>query len=198
MRDDYTTCARFFFVHFDRHNLEVPPIQLSYFASLLGNFFVHELLPPPSLSPPPAEDRDPSILDMEDTIVSQRYAQRAQELLSSFPPSCPSLKPHDLELTGRYPIAAGGFANIWEATYHNRKVVLKSYRHYASFDTSAVDAVRGSHSYRKSANRFDLEVPQRSSRMQPAPPRRRERTIYRGVLNGSPPLRHRLRVHGKP
>ena len=165
---------------------------------VVGEFFCSRVAPSPLTIAPPAEDRDPSILDMEDTIVFQRYAQRAQELLSSFPPSCPSLKPHDLELTGRYPIAAGGFANIWEATYHNRKVVLKSYRHYASLDTSAVDAVRGSRSYRKSANRFGLEVPQRSSRMQPAPPRTRERTIYRGVLNGSPPLRHRLRVHGKP
>lgn len=43
-------------------------------------------------------------------------------------------------------MAAGGSANIYEATYDGRKVVLKSHRCYVSFDVAQVIAVRCNHS----------------------------------------------------
>ena len=52
--------------------------------------------------------------------VSQRYAQMAQDLRSSIPFTCRWLDPEDIKLVGEYPISAGGFTNIWEATCDGR------------------------------------------------------------------------------
>ena len=112
------------------------PIRL-----IIGGSLPSQSLHRPSPLPRP-EARGPPISVVDGTAVSQRYAQIARELLSSFPSSYPSLNPHGLKLTGRGPVAAGGFADIWEATYESRKVVLKTYRCYVSFDASEVVAVR--------------------------------------------------------
>ena len=42
-------------------------------------------------------------------------------------------------------MAAGGRADIWNATYGGRKVVLKSYRCYMTSDVVQIAAVRCSH-----------------------------------------------------
>jgi len=52
------------------------------------------------------------------------------------------LSPEDVELVGEHPVAAGGFANIWQAIHDGRRVVLKSYRRSMSFDVARVIAVR--------------------------------------------------------
>ena len=42
-------------------------------------------------------------------------------------------------ITGSKPIDAGGFADVWEGTFENRKVCLKSYRSYR--DVTNLDTV---------------------------------------------------------
>lgn len=74
---------------------------------------------------------------------AQRYPQMAHDLRSSMSlATCRWLNPEDVGLVGERPIAAGGFANIYEATYDGRKVVLKSYRCYVSFDVAQIISVR--------------------------------------------------------
>ena len=72
---------------------------------------------------------------------SQRYARLAQERISSLPPPYRWLDPEDVKFIGEHPVAAGGFANVYEATHDGRKVMLKSYRPYMSFDIARVVAV---------------------------------------------------------
>lgn len=70
----------------------------------------------------------------------------ARGLLSSLPPPYRLLDPEDVKLVGEHPIAAGGFADIWEGTHDGRKVVLKSFRRHMSFGLAQVIAVRCDHS----------------------------------------------------
>ena len=77
--------------------------------------------------------------------LSQHYARMAQDIRPSFPSTCHQLNPEGVNPVGKRPIAAGAFADIYETTYGNRKVVLKSYRCYVSFDVAQVVAVRPSH-----------------------------------------------------
>ncbi|KAF9645687.1 kinase-like protein [Thelephora ganbajun] len=78
------------------------------------------------------------ISDLDGMALLQRCTQMAQELSSSLLSSCPSLSPEDIELTSERPVSAGGFADIWGAMHDGRKVVLKSYRCYMSFDVAQV------------------------------------------------------------
>lgn len=71
----------------------------------------------------------------------QHYAQMAQDIRPSLPSDHPWLDPGDVTFISVLPIGAGGFANIYEATHSSRKVVLKSYRCYMSFDVAQVVAV---------------------------------------------------------
>ena len=80
--------------------------------------------------------------DLNDPALSQRYAHVARDLRSSLPSSCRWFEPEDIKLICGGPIAAGGFADIWEATHNGRKVILKSYRCYISFDVARVATVR--------------------------------------------------------
>jgi prephenate dehydrogenase len=66
----------------------------------------------------------------------------AQDLRSSLPSTCRWLGPEIVEIVGGHPMAAGRFADIWEGKHNGRKVVLKSYRCYTSFDVAQVVAVR--------------------------------------------------------
>ena len=59
-----------------------------------------------------------------------------QELLPPLQSPFPLLDPYDIGLMGEHPIASGGFADIWEASHHGRKVVLKSYRCYETLDVA--------------------------------------------------------------
>ena len=74
--------------------------------------------------------------DIHDTALSLHCARIAQELLPPLSSHYPLLNPCDIKLTGQHPIAAGGFVDVWEATYDGRRVVLKSYRCYVSFDVT--------------------------------------------------------------
>jgi hypothetical protein len=108
---------------------------------ILGEGPAPRFLHSPSLSSQ-SETRGSPAPDLDDLPLSQRYAQMAQELLLSLP-SPHSLGPEDFKPVGQHPIAAGGFADIWEGTYEGRKVMLKSYRCYRmSFDVAQVIAVR--------------------------------------------------------
>ena len=98
-------------------------------------------LHPPSPSPQSGVGSLPTS-DLNDATLLQRYALMARESLLSLPSPCCSLGSEDVKLVGEGPIAAGGFADIWEATYGGRKVILKSYRCYRSFDATQVATVR--------------------------------------------------------
>ena len=80
--------------------------------------------------------------DLNDVALLHRYAQVARDLRSSLPPSYRWLGPEHVKFICERPVAAGGFADIWEATYNGRKVMLKLYRCYVSFDVAQVAAVR--------------------------------------------------------
>lgn len=92
------------------------------------------------------EIRSSSTPDLNGMSLSQRYALMAQDLRSSLPSTCPWLGSEDVDLISERPISAGGFANLYEATHNDRKVALKSYRCYTSFDIAQVIAVRYNHS----------------------------------------------------
>jgi len=96
----------------------------------------------PHHPPPPPQLVAGSSLALEDVSLSEDYTQMAQGLSSFLPSACHWLDPRDVKLVGERPMAAGGFANIWEGTHGNRDVILKSYRCYVSFDVAQVVAVR--------------------------------------------------------
>jgi hypothetical protein len=73
--------------------------------------------------------------------TSQRHAQVVQGLRSSLPLADRWLNSGDVKLISRHPIAAGGSADIWEATREGHKVVLKSYRCYERSDVAQVSEV---------------------------------------------------------
>ena len=97
--------------------------------------FLHR---PPSLPQFEAMNSPP---DSTNISLSQHYAQMAQDLRSSLPSTCRWFGPGDVNLVSERQIAAGGFADVYEATQGGRKVVLKSYRCYLSFDVTEVIAV---------------------------------------------------------
>ena len=86
-----------------------------------------------------------STSDVDGIILSKQYAQMVQEILPYLPPHYPLLDPHDVKFTGEHLVSAGGFADIWEAIHAGRKVVLKSYRCYMSFDVARAVTVRSAH-----------------------------------------------------
>ena len=79
--------------------------------------------------------------DSSDATFPQCHEQFTQDLRTSLPSACHWLRPEDVELVGKYPIAAGGVADIWKATYGGRRVVLKSHRRYVTVDDAQVTAV---------------------------------------------------------
>ena len=94
--------------------------------------------------PQPLRNPPPPILDLDDTTLRQRYAQIAQELFPSLP-RYPPLHLSNIKFTNEHPLAAGGSADIWPATYGGRKVVLKSRRCYVLCDVTEVAEVCGDH-----------------------------------------------------
>ena len=74
--------------------------------------------------------------------LSQHCSQIAHVLQPFMPHTCRWLSPEDVKLIGDHPIAAGGFADIWEAVHDGRKVVLKSRRCYVLFDIAQAARVR--------------------------------------------------------
>jgi len=109
--------------------------------SVVGRYPTLQSLPHPP-PPPQRHARSSPTPGLDDACLSQRYAQMAWGFLLSSPPACHWLGPGEVRIIGEHPIAAGGFANVWEGTHDGRKVVLKSYRCYLSFDVTNVVAVR--------------------------------------------------------
>ena len=85
-------------------------------------------------------------MDLDGVSLPQHYAGMVQDLRSSLPPGCRWLGSDDINLISERPSAAGGFADIYDAMQGGRKVILKSYRCYRSFEVAEVVAVRRSHS----------------------------------------------------
>ena len=96
----------------------------------------------PVLSPSQLDVESSPTSGVDDAALSQHYMLVAQGKLSSLTSPARSLGPGDIRLAGKHPVAAGGFADILEATYQGRKVVLKAYRCYRSFDVAQVATVR--------------------------------------------------------
>ncbi|KAF9649159.1 hypothetical protein BDM02DRAFT_3186563 [Thelephora ganbajun] len=92
-------------------------------------------------TPPQLEVGGLPTLDLNGLTLSRHYARMAQDSLrSSTSFTCRWLSPEDVKFIGGKPIAAGGFTDIWEATHDSRRVVLKSYRYYVTFDLAQVIA----------------------------------------------------------
>jgi len=102
--------------------------------------------PPPSLHYlPPLPQLDvwsSSASDPDDVTLLHRYSLITREILLSLPSPIRLLRADDLRLVEKLPVAAGGFTDILEATHDGRRVVLKSYRCYRSFDVNRVVTVR--------------------------------------------------------
>ena len=100
---------------------------------------------PLALDPPSSPRlRSSPIEDLDSVTLAYRYPRMVPQLLQSLPSPYPLLNPNGVELTDKHPIAAGGFTDIWGANYDGRRVVLKSYRQYVSFDVAqAVTVCRG-------------------------------------------------------
>ena len=77
----------------------------------------------------------------DDVLLCQRYTQTAQELWSPLPATYGWFNPTDVSITGKHPVGAGGFANIWEGVLNGRKVIVKSYRCYLLFDRARIISV---------------------------------------------------------
>ena len=91
----------------------------------------------------------PPASGMDVVSLSQHYAQIAHALRPFMPSNCCSLNPEDVKLVGARPMAAGGFADIWKAIYDGRRVALKSYRCYMSFDVTRTVEVHYNRSLRR-------------------------------------------------
>ena len=92
---------------------------------------------------------------MDAISLSQHYMQMAHALQPFMPSTCRFLNPGDVKLVGTHPMAAGGFADIWEATYEGRRVAFKSYRCYTSSDVAPVAEVHYNRSICRVVHRAD-------------------------------------------
>jgi len=95
---------------------------------------LHHLLPLPRL--------EVGSSDLDDITILYRYFLFAQEILSSLPSPTHLLGAEDIRLLVKRPVAAGRFTDIWEATHEGRRVVLKEYRYYRTFDVNQIATVR--------------------------------------------------------
>ena len=67
------------------------------------------------------EGGNSSTLGSGSTPFPERYSRIAQGLRSSLPPTHGWLNPADIKITGKHPVAAGGFADIWEGVLDGRR-----------------------------------------------------------------------------
>ena len=77
-------------------------------------------------------------------LPSKRYSEEVRRLRPLFPPNCPSLEMSEVNVVGDYPIDAGGYADIWEATLipDGRDIIQKSYRFMETGDMDSLFRVR--------------------------------------------------------
>ena len=101
---------------------------------------LHSLPPLPQL-----EVWSSPALDLDGIVLLYRCSLIAQEILLSLPSPTRLLSAGDLKLVEKLPVGAGRFTDILEATYDGRRVVLKVYRCYRSFDVNRVMTVRCGH-----------------------------------------------------
>lgn len=74
----------------------------------------------------------------DDDLLHQYHLDLAQQLRPSLSSNCNWLEEDDIQVVGRLPINAGGFADLWRGLLDTRQVAIKSYRRYLSFDLSRV------------------------------------------------------------
>lgn len=86
--------------------------------------------------PPLPEIHNPFLLD--DDLPYQYHSSLAQGLRLSLSSICDWLAKDDVQVAGKRPISAGGFADVWRGSLDNRQVAIKSYRCYLSSDSSLV------------------------------------------------------------
>ena len=87
-----------------------------------------------SLSPPPS----PSV----DEDSEPRPVDDIQQDQPPLPPSCSRLLPRDIKILGDRPSCAGAFADIWDGSLGDDRVVVKSYRIYSTVDSTHARIVR--------------------------------------------------------
>ena len=85
-------------------------------------------------SPPPS----PSV----DEDSEPRYADAVQQGEPPLPSSCSRLQPEDIKIIGKHPSRAGAFADVWDASLADDRVVVKAYRIYSATDSAQARMVR--------------------------------------------------------
>jgi len=95
--------------------------------------------------------------DLDGICLSQRHAQIAQGILLSL--LCCRLGPGDVILVSGCPVGGGGFADVYDATHNGRKVVLKSYHRYVSFNIAQVATVCRNYVPELTADSSLVEIP---------------------------------------
>lgn len=85
---------------------------------------------------------------IDNDLPYERYSETVQRLRSLFPPACPSFEPGEVTLDVETPIAAGGFADIWQGTCGGHRVVQKTYRCYETGDAESTFRVSNGYSSR--------------------------------------------------
>ena len=90
---------------------------------------------------PHIEGGGPLALGSNEAPLRQCNARMAQEPQSPLQPTYNWLDPADMRITSEHPVAAGGFADVWEGVFNGHKVIVKSYRCYISFDRAQVISV---------------------------------------------------------
>lgn len=90
------------------------------------------------LSPP----NPPLVPVIDNDLPYDRYSEAVRQLCLLLLPTCPSFEPGEVTVVGDTPIAADGFADIWQGTCDANSVVQKSYRCYETGSIEDVFRVR--------------------------------------------------------
>lgn len=75
----------------------------------------------------------PPVAVIDNDLPYERYYEAVRQLRPLFPPACASFEPGEVTTFGDTPIAAGGFADIWQGTCNGENIVQKSYRCYQAW-----------------------------------------------------------------
>ena len=84
----------------------------------------------------------PPIPAIDNDLPHERCSEAVRQLRPLFPSACVSFEPGEVEVVGDNPIAAGGFADIWEGTLDSHSIIQKSYRCYETCDVERIFRVR--------------------------------------------------------
>ena len=84
----------------------------------------------------------PPVPMIDNDLPHERCSEAVRQLCLLLLPTCPSFEPGEVTVIGDTPIAAGGFADIWQGTCNAKSIVQKSYRCYETCGVESTFRVR--------------------------------------------------------